>query len=154
VSDVFIDTNVLLRVFNEEAGFEDAIEDIAEIKSSGHELNISCITHFELLWGYYLYAEGDDFLKKYENVRNGDDFLEKYENVRNVLEIEIVDFTKRDVEVAAMHCRSKNQIRDYFIGSTVKNRSGILLTYNLVDFTWVENVCTPHQFLIGKKDVG
>lgn len=141
MSDVFIDTNVLLRVFNEEAGFEDTIEDIAEIKSSGHDLNISCITHFELLWGYYLYAEGDDF-------------LEKYENVRNVLEIEIVDFTKRDVEVASMHCRSKNKIRDYFIGSTVKNRSGILLTYNLVDFTWIENVCTPHQFLIWKEDVG
>jgi predicted nucleic acid-binding protein len=141
VSDVFTDTNVLLRVFNEEAGFEDTIEDIAEIKSGGHDLNISCITHFELLWGYYLYAEGDNF-------------LEKYENVRNVLEIEIVDFTKRDVEVAAMHCRSKNKIRDYFIGSAVENRSGILLTYNLVDFTWMGNVCTPHQFLIGKEDVG
>ena len=63
MSDVFIDTNVLLRVFNEEAGFEDTIEDIAEIKSSGHDLNISRITHFELLWGYYLYAEGDDFLE-------------------------------------------------------------------------------------------
>ena len=35
--------------FNEEAGFEDMIEDIAEIKSSGHDLDISCITHFELL---------------------------------------------------------------------------------------------------------
>ena len=63
MSDVFIDTNVLLRVFNEEAGFEDTIEDIAEIKNSGHDLNISCITHFELLWGYYLYAEGGDFLE-------------------------------------------------------------------------------------------
>ena len=135
MSDVFIDTNVLLRVFNEEAGFEDTIEDIAEIKSSGHDLNISCITHFELLWGYYLYAEGSDF-------------PEKYENVRNVLEIGIVDLTKRDIEVAAMRCRSKSKIRDYFIGSTVKNRSGSLLTYNVVDFRWIENVYTPHQFLI------
>jgi predicted nucleic acid-binding protein len=133
VSDVFIDTNVLLRVFNEEAGFEDTIEDIAEIKNSGYDLNISCITHFELLWGYYLYAEGDEF-------------LEKYENVRNVLGIEIVDLTERDVEVAAMHCRNKNKIRDYVIGSTVKNRSGSLLTYNVTDFRWMGNVCTPHQF--------
>ena len=114
------------------AGFEDTI---AEIKSSGHELNISCITHFELLWGYYLYAEGDDF-------------LEKYENVRNVPEIGIVDLTKRDIEVAAMRCRSKNKIRDYFIGSTVKNRGGSLLTYNVVDFRWIENIYTPHQFLM------
>ena len=137
MSDVFIDTNVLLRVFNEEAGFEDTIEDIAEIKSRGHGLNISCITHFELLWGYYLYAEGSNF-------------LEKYENVRNVLEIEIIDLGKEDVEVAAMRCRSKNKIRDYFIGSAVKNRGGSLLTYNVVDFRWMENVCTPHQFLIEK----
>lgn len=132
MSDVFIDTNVLLRVFNEEAGFEDTIEEIAEIKSRGHELNISCITHFELLWGYYLYTEGDDF-------------LEKYENVRNVLEIGIVDLTKRDIEVAAMRCRSKNKIRDYFIGSAVKNRGGSLLTYNVVDCRWMENQEFPRN---------
>ena len=139
MSDVFIDTNVLLRVFNEEAGFEDTIEDIAEIKSRGHDLNISCITHFELLWGYYLYTEGSNF-------------LEKYENVRNVLEIEIIDLDKEDVEVAAMRCKSKNKIRDYFIGSAVKNRSGSLLTYNVVDFRWIENVYTPHQFLMEQGD--
>ena len=40
VSEVFFDTNVLLRIFNEEAGFEETIEDIAEIKSSWHNLNI------------------------------------------------------------------------------------------------------------------
>jgi predicted nucleic acid-binding protein len=127
------------RVFNEEAGFEDTIEEIAEIKSSGHELNISCITHFELLWGYYLYAEDSNF-------------LEKYKNVRNVLEIEIIDLDKEAVEVAAMRCRSKNKIRDYLIGATVKNRSGSLLTYNVVDFRWIENVYTPHQFLMEQRD--
>ncbi|PXF56688.1 MAG: hypothetical protein C4B59_16505 [Candidatus Methanogaster sp.] len=141
MSDVFIDTNVLLRVFNEEAGFEDTIEDIAEIKSNGNDLNISCITHFELLWGYYLYARGSDF-------------LEKYENVRNVLEIGIVDLAEEDAEVASMRCRSKNKIRDYFIASTVKNRGGSLLTYNVVDFRWIENVYTPHQFLMGKENTG
>lgn len=55
--------NVLLRIFNEEAGFEETIEDIAEIKSSGHNLNISGITHFELLLGYYLYGKSNDFFE-------------------------------------------------------------------------------------------
>ena len=134
MSEVFFDTNVLLRIFNEEVGFEETIEDIAEIKSSGHNLNISCITHFELLLGYYLYGKSNDF-------------LEEYGDLRDALEIQIIDLTVKDVELAAAYCKSKSKIRDYFIGSTVKNRNGYLLTYNLADFTWMENVLTPRQFL-------
>ncbi|MEA3487920.1 MAG: hypothetical protein U9R10_01540, partial [Euryarchaeota archaeon] len=75
------------------------------------------------------------------------DFLEEYGGLRDVLGIKIIDLTVNDVETAAAYCKSKSKIRDYFIGSTVKNRNGCLLTYNLADFTWMENVHTPRQFL-------
>ena len=73
--------------------------------------------------------------------------MEEYGDLRDALEIQIIDLTVNDVEMAASYCKSKSKIRDYFIGSTVKNRNGYLLPYNLADFKWMENVLTPRQFL-------
>ena len=127
MSDVFIDTNVLLRVFNEEAGFEDTIEDIAEIKNSGHNLNISCITHFELLWGYYLYAEGGDFLEN--------DFFTK-NRVKTALRARVSDIRSRiikNMRTCEMFCKSRSLISPKGMSklqqctAEARVRSGIIL---------------------------
>ena len=129
--EVFIDSNVFIRIFNKEEGYEKTIESIVEIKESGWKFKISCIVHFEILWGFELYG-GD---------------VKKYWNVIREFDIEIVPLTKEDVELASKLCRSKGKIRDYFIGATVVNRSGYLLTYNVNDFKWTERAYAPEDFV-------
>jgi len=131
--EVFLDTNVFIKIFNKEKDYEKTINSIAEIKSKGYNLKISCITHFEILWGFALYGED-------KNVR-------KYEKLLETLEIEVIPLTKKDVEVSAKYCRNKAKIRDYFIGASVKNRNSYLLTYNISDFRWLEKVSTPEDFI-------
>ncbi len=131
MSDVFVDTNVLIRVLNKEENYRDTIKSLAAIKVNGSNFKMSCITHFEILWGFSLYG-GD---------------VKKYENIIKKFEFEIVPLTKGDVELASKYCRSRNRVRDYFIGATVKNRGGILLTYNVSDFKWVDKVYTPEEFV-------
>ncbi|MBE8540601.1 PIN domain-containing protein [Geoglobus acetivorans] len=131
MSDVFLDTNVLVRVLNREEGYKDTIKSLAKIKVNNFTFKMSCIVHFEILWGFSLYG-GE---------------VEKYENILKKYEFEIVPLTKEDVELASKYCNEKSRIRDYFIGATVKNRKGTLLTYNLSDFKWIGDVHTPEEFV-------
>ena len=131
MSDIFVDTNVFIKIFNKEENFEKTIECLVEIKEHGWDFKISCIVHFEILWGFELYG-GD---------------VEKYWNVIKEFEIDIVPLTKEDVELASRLCRSKSRIRDYFIGATVVNRDGYLLTYNVNDFKWLKKAYTPEDFV-------
>jgi len=131
MSDVFVDTNVLVRVLNKEENYRDTIKSLATIKVHGFNFKMSCIVHFEILWGFSLYG-GD---------------VEKYENIIKKFEFEIIPLKKEDVELASKYCRNRNRVRDCFIGATVKNRGGTLLTYNVSDFKWVDNVYTPEEFV-------
>ena len=131
MSKVFIDSNVFIKIFNEEEGYEETIRSLVKIKEAGWNFCISCIVHFEILWGFELYG-GD---------------VEKYWNVIKELEIEVVPLTKEDVELASKLCRSKSKIRDHFIGATVVNRKGYLLTYNVNDFKWTKRAYTPENFV-------
>jgi|Deesub1362A_J573_1020465.scaffolds.fasta_scaffold00753_12 predicted nucleic acid-binding protein len=129
--DVFVDTNVLVKVLNKEENYKDTIKSLATIKVSGFNFKMSCIVHFEVLWGFSLYG-GD---------------VEKYENIIKKFEFEITSLTKEDVELASKYCKNRSKVRDYFIGATTKNRGGILLTYNVPDFKWVDKVYTPEGFV-------
>ena len=131
MSEVFIDSNVFIKIFNEEEGYEETIRSLVKIKEAGWNFSISCIVHFEILWGFELYS-GD---------------VEKYWNIVREFEIEVVPLTKEDVELASKLCRSKSKIRDYFIGATVVNRRGYLLTYNVDDFKWAKRAHTPEDFV-------
>ena len=131
MSDVFVDTNVIIKNFNKEKNFEKTIECLVEIKERGWDFKISCIVHFEILWGFELYG-GD---------------VEKYWNVIREFKVDIVPLTKDDVELASKLCKSKSRIRDYFIGATVVNRNGYLLTYNVNDFKWLKRAYTPEDFV-------
>ena len=91
---------------------------------------MSCIAHFEILWGFQLYG-GD---------------VGKYSNILRTFDVEIVSLSKEDVELASRLCKSRSKVRDYFIGSTVLNRKGYLLTYNVSDLGWVE-AYTPEEFV-------
>ena len=129
--DVFIDTNVFIKIFNKEESYEDTIECLVRIKEGGWNFKISCIVHFEILWGFELYGGK----------------VEKYWNVIREFEIDIVPLTKNDVELASKLCRSKSRIRDYFIGATAVNKNCPLLTYNVDDFKWTERAYTPEDFV-------
>ncbi len=131
MSDVFVDTNVLVRVLNKEENYRDTIKSLAAIKVNGFNFKMSCIVHFEILWGFSLYG-GD---------------VKKYENIIKKFEFELTPLTKEDVELASKYCKNKSQVRDCFIGATTKNREGILLTYNVSDFKWVDKVYTPEEFV-------
>jgi len=131
VSEVFIDTNVFIKIFNKESGYRETIDSLVEIRMRGWKFRISCITHFEILWGFSFYG-GD---------------VNKYWNIISEFDIDIVPLTKEDVELASKFCKSKSKIRDFFIGSTVVNRNGCLLTHNLSDFKWVDRVFTPEDFV-------
>lgn len=131
MSNVFVDTNVLVRVLNKEENYRDTIKSLATIKVNGFNFKMSCIVHFEILWGFSLYGGN----------------VEKYENIIKKFEFQIIPLTKEDVELASKHCRKKNKVRDCLIGATVKNRGGVLLTYNVSDFKWVGNVYTPEEFV-------
>lgn len=128
--DVFIDSNVFIKIFNKEDGYERTIKSLVEIGEKSLNFKISCITHFEILWGFELYSGN----------------VEKYWNIIREFEIEVVPLTKEDVELASRLCKSKIKIRDYFIGATVMNWKGYLLTYNVSDFKWMEKVYTPEDF--------
>ena len=41
---IFVDTNVLLKIFNKEDGYERTAESLAKIRASGWKFKISCIT--------------------------------------------------------------------------------------------------------------
>lgn len=131
MSDIFIDTNVFIKIFNKEENYEKTIECLVKIKESGWNFKISCIVHFEILWGFELYGGN----------------VEKYWNIIREFEIDIVPLTKNDVELASKLCRSKSRIRDYFIGATVMNRNSFLLTYNVNDFKWTKRAYTPEDFI-------
>ena len=73
--------------------------------------------------------------------------VEKYWNIIREFEIDIIPLTKEDVELSSKLCRSKNRIRDYFIGATVVNRNGNLLTYNVNDFKWTKRAYIPEDFV-------
>jgi predicted nucleic acid-binding protein len=131
MSDVFVDTNVLVKVLNKEENYKDTIKSLATIKVSGLNFKMSCIVHFEILWGFSLYG-GD---------------VEKYENIIRKFEFEIAPLTKEDVELASKYCKNRNRVRNYFIGAANKNRGAFLLTYNVSDFKWVDKVYTPEGFV-------
>ena len=131
MSDIFIDTNVFIKIFNKEENYEKTIECLVKIKESGWNFKISCIVHFEILWGFEIYGGN----------------VEKYWNIIREFEIDIVPLTKNDVELASKLCRSKSRIRDYFIGATVMNRNSFLLTYNVNDFKWTKRAYTPEDFI-------
>ena len=131
MSDVFIDSNVFIKIFNAEDNFEDTIQSLVRIKEKNWNFKISCIVHFEILWGFNLYG-GD---------------VKKYLAILDEFEIEIVPLTKEDVELASKLCKSKSKIRDYFIGATVINRNGYLLTYNVSDFKWTKKAYIPEDFV-------
>jgi predicted nucleic acid-binding protein len=131
MSEVFIDTNVFIKIFNKESGYRETIDSLVEIRMGGWKFCVSCITHFEILWGFSFYG-GD---------------VDRYWKIISEFGIDIVPLTKEDVELASRFCKSKSKIRDFFIGATVVNRNGYLLTYNLSDFKWVDRVFTPEDFV-------
>ena len=134
-SDVFVDTNVFIKIFNAEESYESTVRSLVRLAEAGWNFRISCITHFEILWGFELYG-GD---------------VEKYRDVLSEFEIEVVPLVKDDVELASKYCRSKSKIRDYLIGATVLNRNGYLLTYNVDDFRWIGRAFTPERFIESVK---
>jgi len=90
----------------------------------------------------------------YHNFKKGntesmvDTFLEE-------MNISIVPFGKDEALTAALAAIGrwdfKDNARDYSIGATAVRLKGQLVTYNIKDFKWLENVVTPEEIL-KKKD--
>lgn len=67
------------------------------------------------------------------------------------MNITIVPFGKNEAIQAAKNCfknwNSNENTREYAIGSTAINLGAKLVTNNLKDFKWMENVITPEEVL-------
>jgi hypothetical protein len=111
------------------------------LKRSDCDAYISAIAYTELLY-HYLKKKGKD----------GREFVDAF---LDALKIQVVPFDRECARIASKAVIGrwdfKKKVRDYMIGSLAVKLRGLMITYNVKDFDWIDEVYTPDEFLHAHK---
>jgi len=110
------------------------------LKNSDYDAYISTITYTELRYHY--------LKKKGKNDRDGREFVDAF---LDALKVKVASFDKECARIASEaaigNWEFRAKARDYMIGSLAVKLECPMITNNVKDFKWVDEVYTPDEFL-------